>query len=150
MVHLSFVDGNIWWRSAVSALRQRRWRRWWWWWWQGCALQQVLATVPCAHTRDFFKHVSLFVCFCLICVCQYRLSLVVEVCVVVESSGREPRRPGRDRQCSKFCSSLDTLLEKAVYIHGLVHEFRLASSIMIVKATPAEDKYTYTQMQKQT
>lgn len=82
--------------------------------------------------------------------CQYRLSLVVEVCVAVESSGREPRRPGRDRQCSRFCSSLDTLLEKAVYIQGLVHEFRLASSIRIVKATPAEDKCTYTEMQEQT
>lgn len=45
---------------------------------------------------------------------QYRLSLVVELCVVVESSGSEPRRPGREPHCSRFCSSLDTLLENAV------------------------------------
>lgn len=57
---------------------------------------------------------SLFVSFHLVRLCQYRLSLVVEVCVVVESSGKEPRRPGPDRQCSRFCSSRDTLLEKAV------------------------------------
>lgn len=47
-------------------------------------------------------------------VCQYRLSLVVEVCVVVESSGSEPRRPSPEPHCSRFCSSLDTLLENAV------------------------------------
>lgn len=132
MVQLSCVAGNIWRRSALSVLRQRRWK----WRRRSCAQQQVLGTVACPSMRIFFKLVSLSVCFCLICVCQYGVSLVVEVCVVVESSGREPRRPGRDRQCSRLCSSLDTLLEKAVYIHGLVHEFRLASSIRIVKATP--------------
>lgn len=73
------------------------------------SLQQVkFATVR------LLSNMSPFVFFHLISPCQYRLSLVVEVCVVVESSGREPRRPGPDRQCSRFCSSLDTLLENAV------------------------------------
>lgn len=66
----------------------------------------------CATVRAL-SNMSLRVSFHLISRSQYRLSLV-EVCVVVESSGKEPRRPGPDRQCSRFCSSLDTLLEKAV------------------------------------
>lgn len=71
-----------------------------------------LQQVKCATVR-VSSNMSPFVFFHPISLCQYRLSLV-EVCVVVESSGREPRRPGPDRQCSRFCSSLDTLLENAV------------------------------------
>lgn len=66
------------------------------------------------HACMPFEHVSVCLALQLISLCQYRLSLVVEVCVVVESSGREPRRPDLDPQWSRFCSSLDTLLEKAV------------------------------------
>lgn len=69
---------------------------------------------PCMSLFQTCLSLCMLVRFCPISLCQYRLSLVVEVCVVVESSGREPRRPGLDRQCSRFCSSLDTLLEKAV------------------------------------
>lgn len=98
----------------------------------------VVATRPWirwVYTHSFLRGVNVSISWA----CQYRLSLVVKVCVVVESSCREPLRPSRDRQCRRFWSSLDTLLEKAVYIQGLVHEFRLASSIRMVKATPVEN-----------
>lgn len=72
-----------------------------------------LPQVKCA-TVYALSTMSPLVSFHGLCLCQYRLSLVVDVCVVVESSGREPRRPGPERQCSRFCSSVDTLLEKAV------------------------------------
>lgn len=88
----------------------------------GCDAVGGAGRVLCSSTSFQRAHVHQYMTFqrCrfaglgLIALCQHRLSLVVEVCVAVESSGREPRRPDRDRHCSRFCSSLDTLLEKAV------------------------------------
>lgn len=70
---------------------------------------------------------------------QYWLSLVVEVFISLEWSCIELLRGSFGRQRSRARSSRDTLLEKAVQIHGFVQEFRLASNIRMVKATPENE-----------